>query len=118
MIQLYGYNKCGTCRKSVKYLEGKKIPFTFIDITENPPSASTLKKMMKQSGLELKKYFNTSGLVYKAGNYKDKLPGMSESTALKELSNNGRLIKRPLITDGKNTTVGYNEDLFKKTWKK
>lgn len=117
MIKLYGYKKCGTCRKAEKALEKYGCDYRYIDITEEPPSVTALKKMVKQSGLELKKLFNTSGVQYRELKIKDKLPGLSETQIFNLLAGNGRLIKRPLVTNGKTTTVGYNEDAFGEAWK-
>ena len=120
MIKFYGYKKCGTCRKAEKALESyvakKGIKCTFIDITEAPPSASALKKIAIQAGIDLKKMFNTSGVQYRELNIKEKLPAMSDKDILELLASNGRLIKRPLVTDDSNSTVGFKEDVFKKVW--
>jgi len=117
MIKFYGYKKCSTCRKAEKALEKSKLDYQFIDITENPPSASVLKKMIKQADAEIKKLFNTSGVQYRELKIKDKLPKLTEIEIFKLLAGNGRLIKRPLITDGEKTTIGFNEAIFKQTWK-
>lgn len=118
MITFYGYKKCATCRKAEKALEAKGIPYTFCDITEAPPSKTALAKILAQSGVPLKKLFNTSGEQYKALNIKDKLPTLTEAQALALLAGNGRLIKRPLVTDGAKATVGYDEAVFGKEWGK
>ena len=117
MIKLYGYKKCNTCRNAEKALDKKKIKYQFIDITINPPAKSALKKMITQSGEELKRFFNTSGVVYKEKKIKDKLSRMSETEKITLLAGNGRLLKRPLVTDGKKTTVGFREDDFLRIWK-
>ena len=120
MIKFYGYKKCGTCRKAEKVLEtyAKKTgaQYTFIDVTEAPPSANALKKMAAQADVELKKMFNTSGVQYRELKIKEKLPSMSDKEILDLLAGNGRLIKRPIVTDGVTTTIGYKEDIFKKAW--
>ena len=120
MIKFYGYKKCGTCRKAEKALEnysGKNAAqYTFVDVTEHPPSANALKKMAAQAGVELKKLFNTSGVQYRELNIKEKLPAMSDKDILDLLAGNGRLIKRPIVTDGVKTTIGYQEEIFKKVW--
>jgi arsenate reductase len=117
MITFYGYRKCSTCRKAEKALEAGGIPYTFRDITETPPSKTTLKKILTQSGVPLKKLFNTSGEQYKLLGIKDKLATMTEAQALELLAGNGRLIKRPLVTDGAKATVGFDEAVFGKAWK-
>ena len=117
MIKLYGYKKCGTCRKAEKALEKLKCEYKFIDITENPPSATILKKIFKQADVELKKLFNTSGVQYRELKIKDKLPTLPESEILKLLASNGRLIKRPIVTDGTRSTIGFKEEDFISNWK-
>jgi len=116
MITLYGYKKCGTCRKAESALTKAGIKYTFVDITENPPSAAALKTMAQQAGRDLKKMFNTSGVSYREQNIKDKLPSLSDAEILKLLAADGRLIKRPLVTDGKSTTVGFDETEFRRVW--
>lgn len=116
MIQFYGYKKCGTSRKGEKALQEKGIEYLFIDITLEPPSAAALKKMIKQSGLPPTKFFNTSGGEYREGKMKERLPGMSEKEVVELLASSGRLIKRPLVTDGERTTVGFDEARFLSTW--
>lgn len=117
MITFYGYKKCSTCRKAEKALEAGNVPYTFCDITEAPPSRTALKKILTRSGVPLKKLFNTSGEQYKLLGIKDKLATMTEAEALELLAGNGRLIKRPLVTDGTQATVGFDEAVFGKTWK-
>ncbi len=117
-MKFYGYKKCSTCRNAEKKLEAMGIAFSFIDITENPPSKSELETIISQSGKDLKKFFNTSGVQYKELGMKDKLPTMTPAQVMSTLVGNGRLLKRPLVTDGKRSTVGFEEGEFVKTWKK
>jgi arsenate reductase len=117
MLTFYGYKKCDTCRKAEKSLAKLGREYAFVDITESPPSRADLKKIVARSGAELKKFFNTSGVQYKELGIKDKAPKMSEAEILEMLAGNGRLIKRPLVTDGTKSTVGYDEAAFAKTWK-
>jgi arsenate reductase len=100
LLRFYGYKKCSSCRDAEKQLNQKKIPYEFLDITETPPSAAELGTWFKASKIELKKLLNTSGEVYRSMGLKDKLSGMSEVEVITLLASNGRLIKRPLITDG------------------
>ena len=116
MVKLYGYKKCGSCRKAEKMLNELNCEFKFVDITENPPAVSSLKKIYKQAGVELKKLFNTSGIQYRELKIKDKLPTLSESDILKMLAANGRLIKRPIVTDGIRSTIGFKEEEFSSKW--
>jgi len=113
-MKFYGYNKCSTCRKAQKFLEAKKVVFQDIDITEQPPPKTTLKKALKK--YELKKLFNTSGVQYKELKIKDKIGSMTESEALDLLASNGRLVKRPIAVDGDRVTVGFNEEDYKSIW--
>ena len=110
MIEMYGYKKCGSCKKTESFLHDSGLEFKFVDITENPPSFEALKKMVSQSSLPIKKFFNTSGLQYRALNIKDLLPKASDDELLELLSKNGRLIKRPILTNGEVTTVGAKAD--------
>lgn len=112
MIKFFGYKNCSSCRSAEKYLSAQGVAYTFIDITQNPPSASELKAMIEKSGLEIKKFLNTSGEVYRELGLKDKLKTMSEGELIKLLASNGRLIKRPLISDTKKTTVGFKDDVM------
>ena len=117
MLKFYGYKKCDTCRKAEKALEKAGRQYEFIDITEAPPPAAQLAKMVRQSGSDLRKFFNTSGVQYKELKIKDKVAGMGEADILKLLAGNGRLVKRPIVTDGARSTVGYKEEDFLKAWK-
>lgn len=117
MIKFYGYKKCSTCRKAEKALEKAGREYEFIDITEAPPAQGALKKIVQQSGAELRKFFNTSGVQYKELGMKDKVGALGEAEILALLAGNGRLVKRPLVTDGAKSTVGFDEKVFAKTWR-
>jgi arsenate reductase len=101
LLKFYGYKKCSGCREAEKTLTRKKIAYEFIDVTETPPSAGELNAWFKASQLDIKKLLNTSGEVYRSMGLKDKIGSMSEAEIIQLLAQNGRLIKRPLITDGK-----------------
>ena len=116
MIQFYGYKKCGTCRKAEKLLERAGVSYTFIDITEQPPTATMINSIAQQAGVALKKLFNTSGVQYRELKIKERLAALSDKEIVTLLAGNGRLIKRPLVTDGNRATVGFDEELFAKTW--
>ncbi len=103
------YPKCTTCRKAKKWLDEKHIEYTDRHIVENNPTYEELKDWYQRGGLPLKKFFNTSGLLYKDMQLKDKLPTMSEDEQLKLLSGNGMLVKRPLIVDGDVIIAGFRE---------
>lgn len=103
------YPKCTTCKKAQAWLDKNEIEYTLRDIKENNPSYEELKGWYENSGILLKKFFNTSGLIYRSMNLKDKLSEMSEEEQLKLLSTDGMLVKRPiLLKDGKVIT-GFKE---------
>jgi len=108
MLFIY-YPKCSTCIKAKKWLDEKGVKYTERHIVEENPSFSELKEWWEKSGLPLKKFFNTSGMLYKEMQLKDKLPGMSEEEQLKLLSTNGMLVKRPIVVKGKTVLVGFKE---------
>ena len=103
------YPKCTTCQKAKKWLDEHNIQYTERHIAEDNPSYDELKEWYEKSGLPLKKFFNTSGLLYKEKQLKDKLPAMNEEEQIKLLSTNGMLVKRPLIIDGDTVLVGFKE---------
>ena len=109
MIKFICYPKCTTCQKAKKWLDDNKIEYTLRDIKENNPSLEELSAWYKMSGLPLKKLFNTSGLLYKSMELKDKLPTMSEEEQLKLLATNGMLVKRPLVIGNDFVLVGFKE---------
>ncbi len=115
-ITYYGYPKCTNCRKAKKWLQDHNLTFEEVNIAENPPSAEVLSNMIADAGGELKKFFNTSGKVYRDLNLKDKLPTMSEEEQIKLLSSNGMLIKRPIVFGEGKITIGYKEDDFVNVW--
>ena len=109
MIRFVCYPKCTTCQKAQKWLDDNKIEYEFRDIKEDNPSREELTTWYKMSGLPLKKFFNTSGLLYKSMELKDKLPEMSEEEQLKLLATDGMLVKRPLVIGDDFVLVGFKE---------
>ncbi|MFM0600917.1 arsenate reductase family protein [Streptococcus suis] len=108
MILFYEYPKCSTCRAAKAELKSLGLEFEAIDIKATPPSADQLKSWMEATGLDLKKYFNTSGNSYRQLGLKDKFDILTVDQALDLLANDGMLIKRPLlIQDGKILQIGY-----------
>ena len=103
------YPKCTTCQKAKKWLDEHHITYTDRHIVEENPSYEELKQWYERSGLPLKKFFNTSGLLYKEMQLKDKLPAMSEEEQLKLLATNGMLVKRPLIVENDVVLAGFRE---------
>lgn len=103
------YPKCTTCQKAKKWLDENNIDYTERHIVENNPSFEELKQWYEKSGLELKRFFNTSGLMYKEMQLKNKLPEMSEEEQLRLLSTNGMLVKRPIVVCNDTVLVGFRE---------
>ena len=104
------YPKCSTCQKAKKWLDEQNITYIERHIVEDNPSYDELKKWYQMSGLPLKKFFNTSGLLYKEMQLKDKLADMSETEQLALLATNGMLVKRPLVIDEDFVLVGFKKD--------
>ena len=103
------YPKCSTCKKAQAWLDQRKVPYELRLIREENPSAEELKAWQSRSGLPLKRFFNTSGLQYKALNLKDRLPQMSEEEQLALLASDGMLVKRPLLVSEDFVLVGFRE---------
>ena len=103
------YPKCTTCQKAKKWLEEHRAEYTERHIAENNPTYDELKEWYAKSGLPLKKFFNTSGLLYKELQLKDRIPGMSEEEQLQLLATNGMLVKRPILVSGSKVLVGFKE---------
>ena len=103
------YPRCTTCQKAKKWLEGHNVEYTARHIVEENPSYNELKEWYEKSGLPLKKFFNTSGLLYKEMQLKDKLISMSEDEQLKLLASNGMLVKRPIVLEGEKVLIGFKE---------
>lgn len=117
-LTFYWYPKCSTCRNAKKWLDVNDIQYNEVHIVEHPPSRTEIEQLYKNSGLELKKFFNTSGQKYRELGLKDKMKTASESDLLDLLASDGMLIKRPLLTDGENVTVGFKEDQYEQVWEK
>ncbi|MDU0814166.1 Regulatory protein MgsR [Bacillus sp. B01(2024)] len=115
-LNFYWYPKCGTCRNAKKWLEDRGKDINEIHIVEETPSKEEIKDLYEKSGLELRKFFNTSGMKYRELNLKEKLYHMSEDEQLDLLASDGMLLKRPITTDGEKVTVGFKEDQFEKYW--
>ena len=103
------YPKCTTCQKARTWLDGRGISYTFRDIKLDNPTADELRQWRQRSGLPLKKFFNTSGLQYKALGLKDKLPAMGEEEQLALLATDGMLVKRPLLIGEDFVLVGFRQ---------
>ena len=114
MIKFICYPKCTTCQKAKKWLDDNKIEYEFRDIKLANPTADELAEWHRKSGLPLKKFFNTSGLLYKSLDLKNKLPTMSDDEMLKLLATDGMLVKRPLLI-GDFVLVGFRENEWKES---
>ena len=110
MLKFICYPKCTTCQRAEKWLKDNGISYEFRDIKTDNPTLEELTEWYKKSGLPLKKFFNTSGLLYKSLDLKNKLPSMSEDEMLKLLSTDGMLVKRPLLIGDGFVLVGFKED--------
>jgi transcriptional regulator, spx/mgsR family len=109
MNKVYCYPRCTTCKKAVKWLEENGIEYEYKHIVEETPSKEDIKKYYEESGLQLKRFFNTSGNVYKELNLKEKLAKMSEDEQFELLASNGMVLKRPLLVGKDFVLVGFKE---------
>lgn len=117
MIDFFWYPRCGTCQKAKKWLEANNIDFVATDLKEQKPNRSQLEDWFNKSGLPLKKFFNTSGQVYKSMELKDKLPSMSQDEQLDLLASDGMLVKRPIVVAGETVLMGFKEDQWEEALK-
>ena len=117
MFEFICYPKCTTCQKAKKWLEENDIPFVLRDIKTQNPSAEELAKWHTKSGLSLKKFFNTSGLLYRSLELKDKLPKMSDEEMLELLESDGMLVKRPLLVSEDFVLIGFKDEKWQKAIK-
>lgn len=113
MNQFICYPKCTTCQKAKKFLEANQVEYTLRDIKEDRLNKDELNSIIKQSGLPIKKFFNTSGILYKEMKLKDKLANMSEEEQINLLASDGMLVKRPLFINDELVLVGFKEDDYK-----
>ncbi len=109
MIKVYCYSKCTTCKKALKWLGDNRIEYTLIDIKEDHPDEKALREYHKKSGLPLRKFFNTSGQLYREMELSKKLPEMSEDEMFKLLASDGMLVKRPLLVMEDKVLTGFKE---------
>ena len=114
MVEFICYPKCTTCQKARKWLDDNQIEYEFRDIKLDNPTLDELTEWYKKSGLPLKKFFNTSGLLYKSLDLKNKLSTMSEDEMLTLLASDGMLVKRPLLIGDDFVLVGFKEDEYGK----
>ena len=115
-LTFYWYPKCGTCRNAKKWLDAHHLSYEEVHIVEHPPTREQLQEFYQKSGLELKKFFNTSGLKYRELGIKDRMKTSTDEELLDLLASDGMLIKRPILTDGERTTVGFKEEEYENRW--
>lgn len=109
---LYHYPGCSTCKSARKWLAGRGVEPTLIDLVATPPSAATLKTLWRRSGLPIAKLFNTSGQSYRAGGFKARLATMTDDEALAALAADGKLIKRPILVTEDRVLVGFRDAAY------
>ena len=109
MVKEYCYSKCTTCKKALKWLDDKGVKYQLIDLKEDNPDEKTLRSLHKKSGLPLKRFFNTSGMIYRELELSKKLPDMSEDEQFKLLASDGMLVKRPLLVTKDKVLTGFKE---------
>ena len=109
MLKVYCYSKCSTCKKALKWLDEHSIEYDLLDIKTDHPDEETLRKYHSVSGLPLKRFFNTSGQLYRGMELSKKLPEMSEEEQIKLLATDGMLVKRPLLITDETVCTGFKE---------
>ncbi len=115
-LKVYHYEKCSTCRNAIKWLREAGHELELIPIVQQPPTADEVLDLIAKSGLESKKFFNVSGEVYKELGLKDKLADLDDTERARLLASNGKLIKRPVVTDGERVTLGFKPELYEHSW--
>lgn len=108
-MKIVCYPKCTTCQKALKWLDGQNLSYESRNIKEENPTEEELREWIGKSGLPVKKFFNTSGLLYKSMQLKDKLPNMSEEEQIKLLATDGMLVKRPILIGKDLVLIGFKE---------
>lgn len=117
-LTFYHYPQCTSCKKAKEWLTKEGYALDPIHIVDHPPDKETLRRLWKQSGEKLSKFFNVRGSMYKELNLKEKLPQMDEEEQLELLASHGKLIRRPIVTDGEKVTVGFDPKTFAENWTK
>ena len=114
MNKLIAYMKCSTCIKAKKHLDNLNVEYEIQDIKLDNPDEVQIDKLIKLSGLDINKFFNTSGLVYKSLNLKDKIKTLSYEDKIKLLASDGMLVKRPILLFNDQVIVGYKQEVYEK----
>lgn len=112
MLTFWWYAKCSTCRKAKKWLDENGVEYNAKSIVDDPPSKTTLSKVLSQCGVDEKKLFNTSGQSYRNGGFKEKLPSMTKAEKLSALAADGKLIKRPILFGEGVALIGFAEQPY------
>jgi arsenate reductase len=115
-LTLYWYPNCSTCKKAKKLLDEHNKTYKLIHLVEETPTSEEIKNVIETSKIEPKKFFNTSGKVYREENMKEKIKNATLDEMASSLASNGMLMKRPIVTDGQKVTVGLKEEDFKSIW--
>ncbi len=113
MVKVYCYSKCSTCNKALKWLDANGIKYECLDIKEQHPDKNTVKDLNERSGLPLKRFFNTSGKLYREMELSKRLPDMSDDEVLDLLASDGMLVKRPLLVTDNAVFAGFKEDAWR-----
>ena len=116
MKKFYCYVRCSTCKKAEKWLLENQVQFDKQDLVADPPTKEELLAIFAKSDRPLRYFFNTSGQDYRKLNLKEKVPTMTKDEAAKMMSENGKLIKRPLMFDENTVTCGFKPEVYQKTW--
>ena len=116
-MKLYQYPKCSTCRKAIRFLEAAGIDYISVDISERPPTAEELRRMLEFQAGRVRKLFNTSGMQYRNLKLKDRMEDLSADEAVGLLSGNGMLVKRPFLLAEKAGLLGFREDEWQQVLK-
>jgi len=116
-VRVYEYSKCSTCRKALKYLDARDIPYDKIPIVEQPPTKQELEMALDRLGGNLRLLFNTSGLQYREMQLSKKIKTMDAKEGIDLLSNNGKLVKRPFVLTQNDALVGFKEEIWDTVFK-
>ncbi len=116
-MKVYCYSKCGTCKKALKWLDERGIEYEKADIKEDHPDEALIRQLHLKSGLPLKRFYNTSGKIYKDLGLSKKLPEMTDDEQYKLLASDGMLVKRPLVVGDDYVLVGFKEAEWEKIGK-
>ena len=112
MIKFYWYPKCSTCKKAKKWLDDHEVTYETINMIEDVPTKEELLTWMEESGLSRRRFFNTSGQLYRASGLKDRLDDMTEEECAEELAKDGMMIRRPILVNNDKVTFGFKEASF------